>query len=63
MAYPCCHVRLFHVHFNSVCLCIIALYQLSDLTTYWHLNPRLQIDEVADRYSFMAKMLGASWID
>lgn len=23
----------------------------------------LQIDEAADRYSFMAKMLGASWIE
>ena len=23
----------------------------------------LQIDETADRYSFMAKMLGASWIE
>ncbi|KAF5939382.1 hypothetical protein HYC85_023641 [Camellia sinensis] len=27
------------------------------------LSPLLQIDEAADRFSFMAKVLGASWID
>lgn len=47
---------LFRYYLLFVCICTL-------ITKYWMGVVCVQIDEAADRYGFMAKVLDASWLE